>query len=163
LSVLINDKLDDGNAYFGASTLQVTTFDVGNSASNVVPDKAFAQVDVRFNSEQTSHSIIERVKKHIAEVGGRFELMTEVVGESFLSPITSEVELLKKVVTEVCGREPVYSTSGGTSDARFVRLYCPVVEFGLTNATIHKINEKETTKNIELLKEVYVRFIKEYF
>lgn len=163
LSALINDKLDEGNAYFGASTLQVTTFDVRNPASNVVPDKAFAQVDVRFNSEQTSQKIIERVEEHIASVGGKFELQSEVVGESFLSPVTEDVELLKKVVAEVCGREPVYSTSGGTSDARFVRAYCPVVEFGLTNATIHKINECEKTTNIELLKKVYLRFAEEYF
>lgn len=163
LSVLISDKLDEGNAYFGASTLQVTTFDVGNPASNVVPDTAFAQVDVRFNSKQTSRKIIERVTKHIAETGGNFELQSEVVGESFLSPVTKDVELLKKVVTEVCGREPVYSTSGGTSDARFVRKYCPVVEFGLSNATIHKINENETTANIELLKKVYGKFIEEFF
>lgn len=163
LSVLISDKLDEGNAYFGASTLQVTTFDVGNPASNVVPDKAFAQVDVRFNSEQTSRKIIERVEKHIAETGGNFELQSEVVGESFLSPVTKDVERLKKIVAEVCGREPKYSTSGGTSDARFVRAYCPVVEFGLTNATIHKINENETTANIELLEKVYGKFIEEFF
>lgn len=163
LSALINDKLDEGNAYFGASTLQATTFDVGNPASNVVPDKAFAQVDVRFNSEQTSARIIEHVKRHIAEIGGNFELQSEIVGESFLSPVTEDVKLLKKVVAKACGREPAYSTSGGTSDARFVRAYCPVVEFGLTNATIHKINECEKTSNIELLKKIYRQFAEEYF
>lgn len=163
LAVLQADKLDDGNAYFGSSTLQVTTFDVGNPASNVVPEKAFAQIDIRFNSEQTSQKIIDWARKHAAAAPGRFELEAEVVGESFLSPVTAETELLKKIAGEICGREPVYSTSGGTSDARFVRKYCPVVEFGLTNATIHKINECETTANIEKLEEIYRKFVIAYF
>lgn len=163
LAVLQADKLDDGNTYFGPSTLQVTTFDVGNSASNVVPEKAFAQIDIRFNSEQTSQKIIDWANKLAAAAPGRFELEAEIVGESFLSPVTAETELLKKIAGEICGREPVYSTSGGTSDARFVRKYCPVVEFGLTNATIHKINECETIANIEKLKEIYRKFIIAYF
>ncbi len=163
LTVLQADKLDHGNDYFGPSTLQVTTFDVGNPASNVIPEKAFAQIDIRFNSEQTSQKIIDRVKRRIAAAQGRFELKAEVVGESFLSPVTAETELLKKIVGEVCGREPVYSTSGGTSDARFVCRYCPVAEFGLTNATIHKVNECETIANIEKLEEIYQKFVSAYF
>lgn len=159
LTAVLSDRLDEGNAYFDPSTVQVTTFDVGNTASNVIPAQARAQLDIRFNNEQTSQKIIERMKRHMKASAGRFELESEVVGESFLSPVTAEVDLLKQIVTEICGREPVYSTSGGTSDARFVRRYCPVVEFGLTNSTIHQVNERESLAYIEGLEKIYRRFI----
>ena len=159
LTAVLSDRLDEGNAYFDPSTVQVTTFDVGNTASNVIPAQARAQLDIRFNNEQTSQKIIERMKRHMKASAGRFELESEVVGESFLSPVTAEVDLLKQIVTEICGREPVYSTSGGTSDARFVRRYCPVVEFGLTNSTIHQVNERESLAHIEGLEKIYRRFI----
>ena len=163
LARIQNDVLDNGNDFFGPSSMQVTTFDVGNAASNVIPEKAFAQIDVRFNSEQTSQKIIERVRHHIKETDGHFELSYEVVGESFLSPVTSEIELLKDVIREICQCETVYSTSGGTSDARFVRQYCPVVEFGLTNATIHKIDERESVANLICLQNIYQKFVTAYF
>lgn len=163
LARIQNDVLDNGNDFFSPSSMQVTTFDVGNAASNVIPEKAFAQIDVRFNSEQTSQKIIERVRHHIKETDGHFELSYEVVGESFLSPVTSEIELLKDVIREICQCETVYSTSGGTSDARFVRQYCPVVEFGLTNATIHKIDERESVANLICLQNIYQKFVTAYF
>ncbi len=163
LARIQNDVLDKGNDFFSPSSMQVTTFDVGNAASNVIPEKAFAQIDVRFNSEQTSQKIIERVRHHIKETDGHFELSYEVVGESFLSPVTSEIELLKDVIREICQCETVYSTSGGTSDARFVRQYCPVVEFGLTNATIHKIDERESVANLICLQNIYQKFVTAYF
>lgn len=163
LARIQNDVLDNGNDFFGPSSMQVTTFDVGNAASNVIPEKAFAQIDVRFNSEQTSQKIIERVRHHIKETDGHFELSYEVVGESFLSPVTSEIELLKDVIREICQCETVYSTSGGTSDARFVRQYCPVAEFGLTNATIHKIDERESVANLICLQNIYQKFVTAYF
>ena len=163
LARIQNDVLDNGNDFFSPSSMQVTTFDVGNAASNVIPEKAFAQIDVRFNSEQTSQKIIERVRHHIKETDGHFELSYEVVGESFLSPVTSEIELLKDVIREICQCETVYSTFGGTSDARFVRQYCPVVEFGLTNATIHKIDERESVANLICLQNIYQKFVTAYF
>lgn len=163
LARIQNDVLDNGNDFFSPSSMQVTTFDVGNAASNVIPEKAFAQIDVRFNCEQTSQKIIERVRHHIKETDGHFELSYEVVGESFLSPVTSEIELLKDVIREICQCETVYSTSGGTSDARFVRQYCPVAEFGLTNATIHKIDERESVANLICLQNIYQKFVTAYF
>ncbi len=160
---LKNHKFDDGNEFFGPSSLQMTTIDVGNKASNVVPEKAFAQLDVRFNSEQNSQKIISLVQKYMAETEGKFELKADVVGESFLSPKDENVQKLCDIITAVCGITPEYSTSGGTSDARFVAKYCPVVEFGLTNATIHKVNECEKTENIEKLKLIYEKFLQSFF
>lgn len=163
LATMQNQPLDEGNEFFGPSTLQVTTFDVGNPASNVVPAKATAQVDIRFNSNHNSQNIITWAKQKINETDGDFELKAEVIGESFLSPINSTIELFKSVINEQTGLDPEYSTAGGTSDARFVRNYCPVVEFGLINSTIHKTNECESIANIELLQNIYKEFLVRFF
>lgn len=163
LSRMQSDKLDDGNEFFGPSTLQVTTFDVGNKASNIVPASAYAQIDIRFNSNHSSKSIIEWAEKHIAASEGEFVLETEVVGESFLSKIDHNVEMLKEIIHQETGYTPAYSTNGGTSDARFIKDYCQVVEFGLTNKSIHKINEAETVENIEKLQSIFKKFLLRYF
>lgn len=160
---LQNDKLDDGNAFFVPSLMHVTTIDVGNCASNVVPDKAQAIVDIRFNSLHTYADIETWVNKKISKTKGNFEVKYEYIGDSFLSSISENIEKLKKIVTKYAGKEPKYSTSGGTSDARFVKNYCSVVEYGLTNETIHKVNEKESVKNIEILYNVYKDFLREFF
>lgn len=163
LDKMQKDKLDNGNEFFEPSTMQITTFDVGNKASNVVPAKAFAQIDIRFNSNHTSKSIIEWAKKHIAESEGEFELETEIVGESFLSKIDDNIEILKEAIEQETGLVPAFSTGGGTSDARFIKDYCPVVEFGLTNKSIHKVNEAETIENIEKLQQIFKKFLGRYF
>ena len=158
-----NDVLDNGNDYFGSSTMQVTTFDVKNLVTNVIPAAAYAQVDVRFNSEHSSASIVNWLEKHISNTNGNFNFTTEVVGESFLTNKNADVELFASVVKDVCGIEPIASTTGGTSDARFVKNFCPVIEFGLTNSTIHKVNECAKVKDIELVKIVYQEYLNRYF
>ncbi len=163
LNAMLTDKLDDGNEFFGPSTLQVTTVDVGNPASNVVPAQAYAQIDIRFNSNHTSQSIVNWTKKHIAAAKGKFVLEPEYVGESFLSSISPKVEMLKEIISRHTGKIPAYSTAGGTSDARFVKKYCPVVEYGLTNGSIHKVNECEKVENIELLQKIYKDFLRGFF
>ncbi len=163
LNAMLTDKLDDGNEFFGPSTLQITTVDVGNPASNVVPAQAYAQIDIRFNSNHTSQSIVDWAKKHIAAAKGKFVLEPEYVGESFLSPISKNVEMLKEIIFHHTGKNPAYSTAGGTSDARFVKKYCPVVEYGLTNGSIHKVNECEKVANIELLQKIYKDFLNGFF
>jgi len=158
-----NDKLDGGNDYFSPSVVHVTTFDVGNSASNVVPSKASAVVDIRFNSEQTFESIENWVNNHVQKIQGDFKIDKEYIGNSFLSRVDNHIQCLRNVVKKNTGHLPIYSTAGGTSDARFVSKYCPVAEYGLTNATIHKINECEQIKNIETLYNVYKDFLIEFF
>ncbi len=163
LHKLTNIKFDDGNDFFAPTNMQITTIDVGNNASNIIPEKAVAQIDIRFNSEQNSEKIINQIKKEINNTQGQFTLETEVIGESFLSPQNHDVMILKKNISDLCQIQPVLSTSGGTSDARFIYKYCPVVEFGLTNATIHKINECERIENIEKLQKIYQAFLVDYF
>ena len=163
LYAMQNDKLDNGNAHFLPSTLQVTTFDVGNGASNVVPSEAKATIDIRFNSEHTLKDIETWVKTHVQRAKGAFDIKFEHIGEAFLSPVNKQISALQKIVTQYTGKTPTFSTSGGTSDARFVRAYCPVVEYGLTNQTIHKLNEYEKLSNIEMLYRIYKEFLKYFF
>ncbi|MBP1532087.1 MAG: succinyl-diaminopimelate desuccinylase, partial [Alphaproteobacteria bacterium] len=136
LYCLQHDTLDNGNQFFAPSTMQITTIDVGNTATNVVPSTARAVIDIRFNSEHTYQSIESWLNKHILNNGGKFDVSAEYVGESFLSPIDDNIKNLQQIVAKYSGTTPQYSTTGGTSDARFVKNYCPVVEYGLTNATI---------------------------
>lgn len=163
LAELTRSPLDNGNEFFDPSTLQITTVDVGNPASNVIPAEAFAQIDIRFNSSHSGTSIVRWVEEIISRAPGRFKLDYEIAGEAFLSKISPDVEKLSAAVRKVSGIQPEYSTKGGTSDARFVKKYCPVVEFGLTNGSIHKTNECETVENIEKLTNIYFEFIKSFF
>lgn len=156
-------ELDGGNKFFDASTLQITTVDTGNKASNIIPAEAEATVDIRFNVLHTPASLTAWVDKLIAETPGKFEYKALVVGEPFLSPIDDNLEKLVSAVKEITGRTPALTTGGGTSDARFVKDFCPVVEFGLTNGSIHKVDEHETTENMTLLCEIYQRFLVDYF
>lgn len=163
LAEMQNTPLDNGNEFFGPSTLQVTTFDVGNPASNVVPAQAYAQIDIRFNSEHTAREIIAWAQNIINRTSGDFVMETEIVGESFLSPINDSIKVLGEIIKQHTGMEAAHSTAGGTSDARFVKNYCPVVEFGLTNGSIHKVNESESVANIELLQKIYQDFLVAFF
>ena len=163
LYTLQNDKLDNGNAYFAPSMLHITTIDVNNCASNVVPNLAHARVDIRFNSEHTYNDIENWVNEHIKKITGSFKIEYEYIGESFLSPINEHTEKLKQIIVKHTGFSPKYSTSGGTSDARYIKDYCPVIEYGLTNSTIHKVNECENISNIELLYKIYRDFLTDFF
>lgn len=156
-------ELDGGNDFFDPSTLQITTVDTGNKASNIIPAEAEATVDIRFNVLHTPASLTAWVDRLIAETPGNFKYKALVVGEPFLSPIDNNLEKLVSAVKEISGRTPALTTGGGTSDARFVKDFCPVVEFGLTNSSIHKVNECETTENLTLLCEIYQRFLVNYF
>ena len=163
LYAMQNDTLDAGNKFFGPSTLHITTFDVGNGATNVVPNTAKATIDIRFNSEHTYKDIEAWCNRHISQTEGKFDVTPEYIGESFLSPIDDNIKALQKIIAEHTGKEPVYSTAGGTSDARFVKNYCPVVEYGLTNGTIHKVNECESVKNIKTLYDIDKEFLRFFF
>ncbi len=163
LYAMQNDSLDAGNKFFGPSTMHVTTFDVGNGATNVVPNTAKATIDIRFNSEHTYKDIEAWCNRHISRTEGEFDVTPEYIGESFLSPIDDNIKALQKIIAEHTGKKPAYSTAGGTSDARFVKNYCPVVEYGLTNGTIHKVNECESVKNIETLYDIDKEFLRFFF
>lgn len=159
--------LDTGTAHFEASTLQVTTIDCGNPANNVIPAQATATVNIRFNDAHDSagltlwaQGLADRVA---AESGVTFTLRSEISGESFLTPPGAFVDLVARAVTAETGVVPELSTSGGTSDARFVKDHCPVLEFGLCGKTMHKVDEQVEVVQVAGLKAVYTRILRAYF
>ncbi len=164
---LARHVLDEGTDHFDASSLAVTTIDTGNKASNVIPAKARATVNIRFNDAHTSASLSDWLRaeagKVQADTGVILTLDIQVTGESFVTPPGDFVRLVAGSVTAETGMEPKLSTSGGTSDARFVKDHCPVVEFGLVGKTMHQVDERVEVAQIHQLKAIYGRVLRDYF
>lgn len=167
LDGLTAQPLDQGTAHFDPSGLQVTTIDCGNPASNVVPAQARATLNIRFNDLHTGESLSTMLRQRAAAVqaesGVRFDLDIDISGESFLTRPGPFVDLVAGVVAEQTGRTPVLSTSGGTSDARFIKDHCPVVEFGLVGAFMHQVDERVPVAQIHQLKSIYQTILARYF
>lgn len=165
VQALTGEPIDDGSDHFQPSNLQVTSIDVGNPATNVIPARATAKLNVRFNDLHTSDDIkawvIERIEAHKGKLAT--DLKVHVSGESFLTPPGKLSELLSAAAEAEFGRTPELSTSGGTSDARFIKDHCPVAEFGLVGLTMHKIDERVAVADIEALTRVYTRVLNGYF
>jgi len=164
---LASKELDQGTEHFDASTLAVTTIDTGNAANNVIPAQARATVNIRFNDAHSSASITQWLQGQVDKVAAEFDLEIEmqikVSGESFITPPGPLSELVASAVQAETGVTPVLSTSGGTSDARFVKDHCPVVEFGLVGKTMHQVDERVQVVQIEQLKAIYTRILCDYF
>ena len=167
VDLISSTSIDNGNDHFDPSSLQVTTFDVGNTASNVVPAKATAKFNIRFSTEHNYDSLrawvniqSETVK---AELGGTWSITSNEGAEAFITEPGSFVGLVQDAVQEETGLLPKLSTSGGTSDARFVKDYCPVLEFGPTNATIHQVDERIGVEELKATTRIYRRIIEKYF
>jgi succinyl-diaminopimelate desuccinylase len=163
LQALIEHPLDEGTEHFQASTLQISTVDVGNPASNVIPAVAKAAFNIRYNDRWTSESLRAWLGRILDAVGGRYELDIHVSGESFLTPPGEVSDILAAAIERVTGRRPELSTTGGTSDARFIRRLCPTAEFGLISQTMHKIDERVDVADIESLARVYEAVLDLYF
>jgi len=167
LDRLAGHELDAGTAHFDPSTLAITTIDTGNPATNVIPAKARATVNIRFNDAHSSASLSDWLRAEAArvteETAVRFDLDISVSGESFLTPPGAFVDLVAGAVEAETGILPALSTTGGTSDARFVKDHCPVVEFGLVGKTMHKVDERVEVAQIEALKAIYARILRDYF
>ncbi len=167
LTRLEEKPLDDGTAHFDASTLAITTIDCGNPATNVIPAKGTATVNIRFNDAHSGASLTAWLQEHAsavqAETGVQIALRVTISGESFLTPPGDFSALVARAVQAETGRVPEYSTSGGTSDARFVKNHCPVVEFGLVGKTMHQVDERVEVAQIHALKAIYARVLQEYF
>lgn len=159
--------LDEGTAHFDASTLAITTIDCGNPATNVIPARGTTMVNIRFNDAHTSATLTTWLQGLAAEVqaetGVEISLRVSVSGESFLTPPGDFSALVARSVQAETGRVPEYSTSGGTSDARFVKDHCPVVEFGLVGKTMHQVDERVEVAQIHQLKAIYTRILRDYF
>jgi len=159
--------LDDGSEFFQPSNLEITTVDVGNPTENMIPETAKARFNIRFNVAHSGASLTEWVQGILEEArqgfDGTIDIEIRISGESFLTPPGKLTDILQDAAESVLGRRPELSTSGGTSDARFITNYAPVAEFGLVGATMHQINERVDVADIKTLTAIYAEVLKRYF
>jgi succinyl-diaminopimelate desuccinylase len=167
VDILASHELDQGSDHFDPSTLAVVTIDTGNSATNVIPAQTRAGVNIRFNDHHSGASLtawMQGIADQIAtDFDVKIDLQVKISGESFITPPGDLSALVGRAVKAETGRDPVLSTSGGTSDARFVQHHCPVVEFGLVGKTMHQVDERVAVDQIHQLKAIYARILAEYF
>lgn len=167
LSRLQEELLDDGYPEFQPSNLEITRIDVPNTATNVIPGVARAQLNIRFNPCHTGASLAAWIEGEAKAAGEAFKgtvtVTPQISGEAFLTEPGRFTEVAAAAVREVAGREPELSTTGGTSDARFIRALCPVVELGLVGKTMHQVDERAPLDEIRQLQAVYERLIARYF
>lgn len=165
LSALIAQPLDDGSAHFQPSTIAITTLDVGNTASNVIPGVARAAFNIRFNDKHSGESLKKWLRETLdaSADGGQYDLQVSVSGESFITMPGPLTALVEGAVKSVLGVTPELSTTGGTSDARFIKNACPVCEFGLVGQSMHKADEHCLVADIESLSRIYLTILEGYF
>ncbi|MCA3636099.1 MAG: succinyl-diaminopimelate desuccinylase [Methylobacterium sp.] len=166
MAALKATALDHGTPHFLPSNLEFTTIEVGNKARNVIPGAARVEGNIRFNDLWTSVSLGEELKRRLAGVNDapNYRLVLHPSNaEAFLTPPGPFVELVSEAVQSVTGRKPELSTTGGTSDARFIRNYCPVIEFGVVGQTMHKVDERVAISDIDTLTAIYRRAIERFF
>ena len=160
-------ELDTGTAQFQPSTLALTAIDTGNPASNVIPARATAALNIRFNDAHTGAGLTRWLSDQAArvteETGIAIDVAVTVSGESFLTPPGPFPDLVARAVAAETGRTPAFSTSGGTSDARFIRAHCPVVELGLVGSTLHQVDENVPVAEIRSLTAIYARVLTDWF
>ena len=147
--------VDAGSEWFEPTSLQLTNIDVGNQATNVIPATARASLNIRFNDRHTGASLTAWLRATIAQHAERFDLDVSISGESFLTEPGPVVTTLKNAIARASGVEPKLDTGGGTSDARFIALFCPVAEFGLIGATMHQIDERVPVDELRALADIY--------
>ena len=164
---LSNEPLDAGNAQFQPSNLEFTSVDVGNTASNVIPAQARARFNIRFNDHHTQDSLRELIDARLADAVGN-RIKAHIVWEpcnadSFVTQPGAFTDLVSAAIEDVTGRRPDLNTGGGTSDARFITRYCPVIEFGLVGQTMHQVDERTSVSDLEKLTRIYRGVLDRYF
>jgi len=169
IEALVREPIDKGSTHFQPTSLQFTTVDVGNPATNIAPGTARARFNTRFNDLWTSKTLFAHLKERIERANealggnGTVEYSIQVSGESFYTPPGPLSDLVAGAVRDVAGVETELSTTGGTSDARFIRSYCPVLEFGLVGESMHKVDEKSAVADLKMLARVYETVLDRYF
>jgi len=163
LADLAAKPLDAGNAHFQPSSLQVTTVDVGNPTENLIPASARARLNIRFNDMHSSASLLAWIGERVAALGGKIDMASRVSGESFITAPGTLSTLVSDAVEKRLGRRPTLSTTGGTSDARFISRHCPTIEFGLVGRTMHKTDERASVQDIVDLAAIYRHMLDQYF
>ncbi|MFG6499621.1 succinyl-diaminopimelate desuccinylase [Sulfitobacter sp. 1A13191] len=164
---LASHELDQGSDHFDPSTLAVVTVDTGNKATNVIPAQCRGAVNIRFNDHHSGASLSDWLRGEADKIAEEFGLQVDVEitisGESFITPPGALSDLVAGAVEAETGVQPELSTTGGTSDARFVKAHCPVVEFGLVGQSMHQVDEHVRVEHIEQLKSIYARVLRNYF
>jgi succinyl-diaminopimelate desuccinylase len=167
LAGLKAEPIDTGTEHFDATNLELTSVDVGNPAMNVIPAQARAAFNIRFNDLWSPQTLAEEIRRRLRAASGNeveFDVeFEETNAVAFLTPPDDFVGFVQDAIEEQTGIRPVLSTTGGTSDARFIKNYCPVVEFGLVGQTMHKIDERVPVADLERLAAIYRRIIERYF
>jgi succinyl-diaminopimelate desuccinylase len=167
ITALSNEPLDHGNAAFQPSNLEFTSVDVGNTASNVIPAQARARFNIRFNDQHTQESLRALIDQRVTTASGN-RIRAHVVWEpcnadSFVTKPGAFIDMVVSAIADVTGRKPDLNTGGGTSDARFITRYCPVIEFGLVGQTMHQIDERVAVADLEKLTKIYRGILDRYF
>ena len=163
ISSLLAEPLDKGTEHFEPSTLQFSTIDIGNPATNVIPGTAHAVFNVRFNDAWTADRVESRLRHRLDQIGKAYVLDIKVSGESFLTPPNAFAEIVAQSVEAQTGRRPEFSTGGGTSDARFIHHFCPVAELGLVGQTMHKRDEAVSLSDLQALTGIYRDVLQRFF
>ncbi|MCG8490124.1 MAG: succinyl-diaminopimelate desuccinylase, partial [Sneathiellales bacterium] len=167
MAALDEMHLDEGSDHFQPSNLEFTTVDVGNPATNVIPPSARATFNIRFNTFHSLDGLDERIRDLLDRIakerGAKYELRVLKNSEPFLTQEGDFSALVSRSIQEHLGTKPELSTTGGTSDARYIKNYCPVVEFGLVGQTMHKIDEHVSVADIEQLANIYTSILEGYF
>jgi len=164
---LSEQKLDKGNKNFQPSNLEITSINVDNKATNVIPASAKAQFNVRFNNLHTSSSLKKKINSIVKNLSKRnkckFKIDFHVSGESFLTKPNKTIYMAKNIIKKITKITPVFSTTGGTSDARFIKQISPCLEFGLVNKTMHKVDECVSLNDLKNLTKIYHSILEDYF
>jgi succinyl-diaminopimelate desuccinylase len=163
LNFITAKPLDEGTEHFQPSNLEITSVDVGNHTHNVIPARAEARFNIRFNDTHNGDGLERWLRESFDSIDADYQLDIEISGESFLTPPGDFSKLVESAVSGVTGKTPTLNTSGGTSDARFIRHFCPVAEFGLVGATMHKTDESVALEDLEALTEIYLRVLDGFF
>jgi succinyl-diaminopimelate desuccinylase len=163
LGALKARSLDHGTDWFQPSNLEITDINVGNTATNIIPAKASARLNIRFNDLQRGDELGGWIRDTVAAHAPGADVIVKISGEAFLTPPGPLSDMLDFAIQRVTGRTPELSTTGGTSDARFIRSVCPVVEFGLVGTTMHKVDEMVPVADIAALTEIYDLVLQQYF
>ncbi len=164
---LNEQKLDKGNKNFQPSNLEFTSINVDNKAANVIPARAKAQFNIRFNNCHTSSSLKKKINLIVKNLSKKnkckFKIDFHVSGESFITKPNETIYMAKKIIKKITKTTPVFSTTGGTSDARFIRKISPCLEFGLVNKTMHRVDECVSLKDLKNLTKIYLTILEDYF
>jgi len=163
ISSLIEQPLDQGTEHFPPTTITATSVDVGNETTNIIPATAQGRLNIRFNDLHSGASLTRMIEEKQKQFAGKSDLAIRISGEAFLTPPGPLSDLISNAIKSVTGIETELSTTGGTSDARFIKDYCPVVECGLINETAHKVDENVAVHDIETLTDIYKTILDTYF